>query len=148
MGGDGMSGPELKPCPFCGNDAVYLRFIMQEADVYCQVCEANGPVKENDAQAIAAWNTRTDLIPDPHAIARAALEKAAEIADEIMRKYAAETYDTSPVKVFTKDTPSREQSAAKCYCAGEVANAIRAIANDPDALAEIVGRVNNATEKE
>jgi len=86
------------------------------------------------AAAQADYTARILSAIDTDAIARAALEAAAEIADEIMRKYAAEAYDTATVKVFTKNTPSREQSAAKCYCAGEVANAIRAIMNARAAL--------------
>jgi hypothetical protein len=58
------------------------------------------------------WNTRTATIPDPHAIARAALEKA---ADEILSKWA---------------TTHKELEAH-----------IRALANDPAALAKILGRV-------
>jgi hypothetical protein len=65
--------------------------------------------------------TRTDLIPEPHAIARAALEKAAErITDAVWLEYR----DSIENKwVFRKE---------------HVDNAIRRALMDPAALAEIV----------
>ena len=51
--------PELKPCPFCSGTKVYVRTIMQEADIFCPECETNGPVHNSEAEAVAAWNTRT-----------------------------------------------------------------------------------------
>jgi len=61
-----MSGPELKPCPFCGckPDGYEGR------QVVCR-CGVMGPIGDE-----VTWNTRTDLIPDPHAVALAALEAA------------------------------------------------------------------------
>lgn len=51
----------LKPCPFCENNDVclkqreqgYLRW------VFCNQCEAEGPPKRSDKEAIRNWNVRT-----------------------------------------------------------------------------------------
>ena len=58
--------PELKPCPFCGSENLYVHTNIEESDVFCPECETNGPVHNSDAEAIAAWNTRT---PDPAVLA-------------------------------------------------------------------------------
>jgi hypothetical protein len=65
----------------------------------------------------------------------AGLREAGEIADAAMQKYAAAVYDKSAVKVFTKETPSYTQNAAKCYCAGEVFESILARAAEVEAEA-------------
>ena len=51
---------ELKPCPFCKSEDVYL---VSETEieynwVYCKNCEAAGPMKETEEEAIEAWNRR------------------------------------------------------------------------------------------
>jgi len=124
-----MSGPELKPCPFCGGGLTSVegkgqvwRGVKGYSDPQFYELNHFGKLSETDdfptcrvtmrhrtqAEAIAAWNTRTDLI-DPHAIARAALEAA-------RRKALSLAYDGDHT----------------------VANAIRALADNPAALAEIV----------
>lgn len=48
------SEKELQPCPFCGSEDL-------ENDTYfitCVTCEADGPIKGNEPEAIAAWNRR------------------------------------------------------------------------------------------
>ena len=51
---------DLKPCPFCGNEAAYVRHTGTETDVYCQNCAVLGPLilRNDEEEAIAAWNTR------------------------------------------------------------------------------------------
>ena len=52
----------LKPCPFCGGEASPVQHFWWT--VQCKTCGgAEGPGAESQAEAIAAWNTRT---PDPH----------------------------------------------------------------------------------
>ena len=81
---------------------------------------------------------RADLSAD---LVRAALERAAEIAEAAMKKHARETYSGEPVKVFAKNSDTIAQSAAKTYCAGAILEAIRTISADPKAIAAIVARV-------
>ena len=50
---------ELKPCPFCGGNSVYLNSNTWSSYVMCDYCDADGPVQESDDQAISAWNSRT-----------------------------------------------------------------------------------------
>lgn len=52
---------ELKPCPFCGSTKVESTFMGHGAlAVLCYECEAEGPPRENEKDAIAAWNKRND----------------------------------------------------------------------------------------
>jgi Lar family restriction alleviation protein len=61
-----MSAPELKPCPFCGSDAVQLDFDAcpgtDSAHVRCQSCSALGAsgALGSVPEAIVAWNTRAE----------------------------------------------------------------------------------------
>jgi Lar family restriction alleviation protein len=55
---------ELRECPFCGHDE---HLTIETGDngwghVYCNGCDAAGPVKETNAIAIAAWNSRRDRV--------------------------------------------------------------------------------------
>jgi Lar family restriction alleviation protein len=47
---------KLKPCPFCGGEAFVVT--VAEPSVQCLTCPTS-MVGETDAEAIAAWNTRT-----------------------------------------------------------------------------------------
>jgi len=87
-----------------------------------------GPM-ENVPQDVTEY-TRADLIPDPHDVARAALEAAAKACEKERDDARANGCSTEAIGAIWS------------------ARAIRALANDPAALAEIVGRVNSATEKE
>lgn len=59
----------LKACPFCANetdDRGYGVLVCETRagghhwwEVQCQQCEASGPAKDTEAEAIAAWNERT-----------------------------------------------------------------------------------------
>lgn len=58
-----MDEPTLLPCPFCGNEDVELDdqtgpSAAGHAFVWCDWCEATGPVFTNTPAAIAAWNRR------------------------------------------------------------------------------------------
>lgn len=52
----------IKPCPFCGNradaveEAVMYAPIMQAVE--CGKCQARGPDKGTEEEAVAAWNDR------------------------------------------------------------------------------------------
>lgn len=48
-----MAETKLKPCPFCGESPVLVR-----SSIWCN-CGAD-MTQENQVEAIAAWNRRTD----------------------------------------------------------------------------------------
>ena len=56
-----MNAPkvELEACPFCGGEAEVIARSFADS-VICQECEASGPECRTGAEAIAAWNRRTD----------------------------------------------------------------------------------------
>lgn len=59
-----MSEQELKPCPFCGGEAVYDKYLPYDGYqregythiVYCRACHAS--IKGADEGVIAKWNGR------------------------------------------------------------------------------------------
>ena len=53
---------ELKPCPFCGGDKVWIRQIDMGKFHYaeCQGCLAITTYHDTKAEAITAWNRRAD----------------------------------------------------------------------------------------
>lgn len=52
---------ELKPCPFCGGESVYVEQIGSEGyfNVCCRNCLANVPLSGSRETAVAAWNCRS-----------------------------------------------------------------------------------------
>ena len=53
---------ELLPCPFCGGEAAWFSYANGEYDVKCRnaMCLAKTCRYATEAEAIAAWNTRTE----------------------------------------------------------------------------------------
>ena len=50
---------ELKRCPFCGGEAeVWVSDVTDRAIVYCTVCDAQISIRQNEQEAIEAWNKR------------------------------------------------------------------------------------------
>jgi Lar family restriction alleviation protein len=54
-----MSGPELKPCPFCGCKDVRIRSAVGECWVYCLGCKGSGEMQSNEVEAARWWNRRS-----------------------------------------------------------------------------------------
>jgi Lar family restriction alleviation protein len=51
---------KLKPCPFCGGgDVVYT--CTAGWGITCDHCGASGPVCDEEVDAIATWNTRSNI---------------------------------------------------------------------------------------
>jgi Lar family restriction alleviation protein len=56
-----MMSEELKPCPFCGENKLILQeIIANNCYVKCLLCITDGPVGENEQEAIDAWNKRAN----------------------------------------------------------------------------------------
>lgn len=71
---DNARGPELLPCPFCGNDGSKSRLDVcssstrhagWEFTVECTNCGAEGAYAASGFQARRKWNARADLAPEP-----------------------------------------------------------------------------------
>jgi Lar family restriction alleviation protein len=54
---------ELKPCPFCGTDAVKFD-ASEENTIGCYHCGIHGHGFESEAHAFNLWNTRPDPLID------------------------------------------------------------------------------------
>ena len=48
---------EVKPCPFCGHDDVYIDEVdVMRFAVSCPECECVGPIRDAVEDAIEGWN--------------------------------------------------------------------------------------------
>ena len=54
---------ELKPCPFCGGEALIDIYGAEGTyKVICDDCGSTGGTRYEEAEAIKAWNSRADKI--------------------------------------------------------------------------------------
>lgn len=59
--------PELKPCPFCGGEANYQGFELNNYCVYCRRCgSSTRKYYATKEEASEAWNRRVDVAPVRH----------------------------------------------------------------------------------
>lgn len=115
---------ELEPCPWCGGEVASFQDSSHSTawDIACfnEGCPVTPHVWAiTEEKAIAAWNTRTDGIPSQDALIRAALEAVIE--------------KTALMPTHIPANPRLAYHAAL----DAVESHIRALANDPQALAAI-----------
>ena len=59
-----MADTILKPCPFCGGEAEVLTAESMNGGylfgIMCNDCRSRGDVYDTEAEAIEAWNRRSD----------------------------------------------------------------------------------------
>lgn len=91
----------LKPCPFCGNDgsgpiehALHISHTQNDwhsaydcYSVQCDKCTVSMGYSDNEAEAIAAWNTRPTHEPAPELVERVgrAIEACDNDRDQMAR---------------------------------------------------------------
>ena len=51
---------ELKPCPFCGGEAILVHLNEVNEYVECVDCNAESALYDRRIQAIEAWNSRVE----------------------------------------------------------------------------------------
>lgn len=51
-------GNELKPCPFCAENSVYIQRCGSTYFVQCLFCGATTRLFTDEQEAVAAWNRR------------------------------------------------------------------------------------------
>lgn len=55
---------ENKSCPFCGNEKIEALHMGHGClAAYCYECEAEGPPRSTEAEAMEAWNRRAPAVP-------------------------------------------------------------------------------------
>lgn len=72
-----MESNELKPCPFCGSEAIAYITNKGFVSSYCCDCGACGPEHEQMKEAHKLWNTR------PTEDRQAALEMVGDIIEAL-----------------------------------------------------------------
>ncbi|MDR8102472.1 Lar family restriction alleviation protein [Burkholderia cenocepacia] len=55
----------LLPCPFCGMKARLFPMWTQSFSVSCLHCEAEGPMRRTEPEAIDGWNNRVPSTQEP-----------------------------------------------------------------------------------
>ena len=60
IGGQTMTEPELKPCPFCGSEKVKVYDHFWKYSVNCLGCGASTGISDVEKEAIEKWNRRPE----------------------------------------------------------------------------------------
>ncbi|KVZ26986.1 hypothetical protein WL14_00645 [Burkholderia cepacia] len=58
---DARACAHLAPCPFCGMKARLFPMLTSGFSVSCLHCEAEGPMRRTEPEAIEAWNSRAPI---------------------------------------------------------------------------------------
>ena len=88
---------------------------------------SNGTGVRDEILAQTPDDARAALAARDQHVREGALREAMAVADATMKKYAAATYSKETIKVFKAGDDQPSQSAAKCYCAGEIYQEIEAL---------------------
>ena len=82
---------KLKPCPFCGGEAFYIKIMgnyEKPHEIYCSKCDGAITEGRSEKQVVTNWNTRP--IEDALNKRIAELEAELKITDELLKE-ATET---------------------------------------------------------
>lgn len=94
---------KLKPCPFCGGEAKIKTRYYRAINYYnysgvCQECNASMDVKDTEAEAIEAWNTRHERM------CRTVLDKYGNytcgVCGEVLLSGWADPFEAIPLECF------------------------------------------------
>jgi Lar family restriction alleviation protein len=108
-----MTAPEMKPCPFCGNQPYIDKATWQifgcrtwhEYAVACSWCEASTPGDDDADLAMAAWNRRDpDVLaelPEVRALIAAAGVGAAARLEGLWRETSA--YQAAQIRAIIQE---------------------------------------------
>ena len=55
---------KIKPCPFCGGDSYVTEGDLFAVICFTLTCDASGPARDTEAEAIRAWNRRAISVSD------------------------------------------------------------------------------------
>ena len=91
---------ELKPCPFCGGEAIITRPLANVAEVWCKTCYTTTGMCHPEKRAIKRWNTRPeeDRLKDEN---EALIRHVAQLTARL--KAMEEAY----AELFKKNVPER-----------------------------------------
>ena len=107
---------ELLPCPFCGGQAETLTANSMHGGylfgIMCNDCRSRGDVYDNEAEAIAAWNSRADY----HGYEQAAIEAWQNVKAYKERTCRITEYDEAPFPVCSECGAVQPDDFTVYYC--------------------------------
>lgn len=81
-----LNDANLLPCPFCGGDGAMGDLCDDGYAMVVCVCTAQGPLRNGEPEAIAAWNTRHAARPDTNGDAKLTADD--DVIDDLLKCFA------------------------------------------------------------